>query len=113
MNWKGIAKRLWKHLDKVGGCLLGIGLVLFFCGLHVTSLVALALVGIVDVVIVLRQGRTISVWLHTRFGKVPDYGVMVFFLCFVAYHMGAPWLNGVLLGIIIGHLFWPVSGVHK
>jgi len=89
-----------------GAALLLIALVLTWLELTWFALAALVLVGVIDIYLVIIKADTISQWVHRQFPKVWDVVVVIGLLVFTWAVFGPTGFLPVLIGVIIGHLFW-------
>jgi len=103
-----------KHKSaKLGTLLLNVALGLFWFRFWCWALAALVVVGIIDLVLIVKQHGTISMWLWQRFRATVDAVLMVSVLVTTYFILGLPMAVGVLLGMIVGHLGWQSSDLEN
>ena len=91
--------------QKIGaGFLLG-ALVVAFMGQPWTALAILLGVGILDIVLVMKDKDTISNWIHELFDTRIDKFIIIGFLVYVYFTFGPVAFLPYCIGAIIGHLF--------
>lgn len=95
-----------EYLAPLGAVILVMAFVLTAFGLMWPALATFVVVGIVDLILVIAKKHTISQWIHRLFPKYIDVGIMIGLLIFVWFVMGVPSFLPVLMGCIMGHLFW-------
>ena len=70
------------------------------------ALAALVLVGVIDVYLLVIKADTISIWVHRQFPKAWDMVIMIGLLVYTGFVFGWTGFVPVLIGVIVGHLFW-------
>jgi hypothetical protein len=66
----------------------------------------LVTVGLIDLVLVIADKDTVSNWIHDLFPKAIDFILMMGLLVFVWFTWGAAGFLPVIMGVVMGHLFW-------
>ncbi len=98
---------IWKTLRVVAGVSLIAAAVLAGFNLVWPAIIALVACGIVDIVLAAKQGeKTLSQWLHKQFHKAIDVSIMIGLLVFTWFVFGPAGFLPIMLGVIMGHLFW-------
>jgi hypothetical protein len=95
-----------KALAIFGAGLLALALALTWLEMTWLALGVLVLVLVVDIVLVAMKADTISRWIHRQFPKAWDMVVMILLLVYTWFVFGATGFVPVLIGVIMGHLFW-------
>jgi len=90
----------------VGAALLAAAMLITWFSWTWVALGALLAVAAIDIALVILKKDTISQWIHSWFPKVTDAIIMVALCVFTWFIWGFPGLLPVLMGVIIGHLFW-------
>lgn len=89
-----------------GAGLLLAALILTWLELTWFALAALVLVGVIDVYLLIIKADTISNWVHRQFPKAWDMVIMIGLLVYTWAVFGPSGFVPVLIGVIMGHLFW-------
>ena len=96
-----------RALAIIGAGLLALALVLAWLKMTWYVLGALVLVGVIDIFLVIMKADTISQWLHRQFPKVWDMVILIGLLVCTWIFFGGPTsVVPVLIGVIMGHIFW-------
>ena len=85
---------------------LGAALILTWCQLTWIALASLLIVGILDIILVVADSKTASNIIHRWFPKWLDFIIMVGIAVFTWLVWGPAGFLPVVMGIIVGHLFW-------
>jgi len=93
-------------LRKIGVVLLGAALLITWLEWTWVALGALLAVGVIDIVLVVKKEKTISQWIHKLFPKAIDAVIMVGIAAYTWAIWGAAGFLPIVMGIVIGHLFW-------
>ena len=99
-------------LQKTGSMFIFIAFILTWLNLGWFAIVSFAFVGLVDLFLVFKDNDTISQWIHRQFPSWGDVLVMIGLLIFTYVAFDQKQISPVsgflpvLMGIIIGHLFW-------
>jgi len=101
--------KVWDILRKVGAGLLGLSLVLVWFNAYWPALLSLIAIGGIDLALVAKDEDTISNWIHSLFPKKTDSLIMVGILAYTWYLWGAIGFLPMMMGVIVGHLFWNSS----
>ena len=101
-----MSEKITRYVAIGGAALLLIALVLTWLELTWFALAALVLVGVVDIYLVIIKADTISQWVHRQFPKAWDMVIMIGLLIYAWAVFGPTGFAPVLIGAIIGHLFW-------
>jgi len=102
----------WSKMRRLGICLLVAGLIMVFLTAFETTTVpgvALGLfiaLGAVDIALVVAREKTISQKIHAYFPQKWDYAILAGGLILTWVVWGLVGFLPVLMGIILGHLFW-------
>ena len=96
----------WDIVQYAGMGLIGLAIVLTWLKLFWIALVILIAVGILDIGLVVVNKETISQRIHKWFPQWADTIVMVAFVAFTWWIWGVAGFLPVLMGVILGHLFW-------
>jgi hypothetical protein len=94
------------YLPKIGAGLLAIALILVWMSHMYISLGLLICVGFIDLYLVFKKHDTISQWIHGLFPKAIDVIIVIGLLIYTWAVFGPVGFVPVLIGVIIGHLFW-------
>ena len=92
--------------SKIGATFLIVALGLTWLKLTWWALGSLILVGIIDLILVIAGKDTISNWIHDLFPKAIDVTIMVCLLIYTWFVFGPVGFVPVLIGVIMGHIFW-------
>jgi len=95
-----------KYLAEIGAGMLVAAMVLTWMSLTWVALGVLILVGIMDLYLEITDKETISQWIHRLFPKQIDVGIAIGLLVFTWAVWGPVGFVPVLMGVVIGHLFW-------
>ena len=99
-----------KHRSaKLGTALLVAGTILFWLQAWAWMAAALVLVGVIDIVLVVKVKGTISMWVWGRFRPWVDAAWMVVVVVVTALVLGYEFGLATALGVIVGHLAWQSS----
>ena len=90
----------------VGVVLLLLAMFLTWMAWTWTAFAVLIAVAVIDIFLVVKKEDTISQWIHKLFPRGVDAGIMVVIGMYTWYIWGFAGFLPVLMGIIIGHLFW-------
>ena len=101
-----MSEKITRYVAIGGAALLLIALVLTWLELTWFALAALILVGVVDIYLVIIKADTISNWVHRQFPKAWDMVIMIGLLVYTWAVFGPAGFVPVLIGTIVGHLFW-------
>ena len=93
-------------LQIVGIALIGLAFIFTYCQWSWIALGTFIAVGIVDIVLAVQKQKTISQGIHKWFPQWGDTIVMVALLAFTWIVWGVTGFLPVIMGVIIGHLFW-------
>jgi len=99
-------------LQKLGALFIFIAFILTWLNLGWLAIVSFVTVGLIDLFLVFKDKDTISQWIHRQFPKWGDMLVMVGLLVFTYIAFDQKQITPVsgflpvLMGVIIGHLFW-------
>jgi len=95
-----------KSLQSIGAVFLVIAFILTIFDLMWYAILSLVIVGLIDIYLVVKDKQTISQRIDSLFDKKIDAGILIGLLVFTWWIWGpAGWLP-VMLGVIMGHLFW-------
>lgn len=95
-----------KTLSIVGASLIFVAFVLTFFKLFWFALATFIAVGVIDIVLAVKKEQTISQGIHKWFPQWGDTIVMIFLLACTWAIWGVTGFLPVIMGVIIGHLFW-------
>jgi len=94
---------------KLGTLMLGVALALFWLRQWWPSFGAFCVVGIIDLVLIIKYKKTISCWVWKRFRGTVDAILMTSIVVATYFILGKEIALGVLVGVIAGHLGWQRS----
>ena len=95
-----------KYLAQIGAGLIALAMVLTLMSLTWVALAVFVVVGIVDIYLEVTDKETISQWIHRLFPKQIDIGIAIALLILTWWIWGPAGFLPVLMGVIVGHLFW-------
>ncbi len=74
--------------------------------LNILAFIVLAIMGIVDIYLLVKGNRTISGAVHKAFPRSIDLIILVASVAGVWYVLGVRVFTTVMCGVVLGHLFW-------
>lgn len=98
---------IWKITRISAGVALVAAAVLSGFNLVWPAIIALVIVGLLDIALAIKKGeKTLSQWFHKQFHKAIDVTIMIGLLIFTWFVFGPAGFLPIMLGVIMGHLFW-------
>jgi len=92
--------------QQIGSILIVLSLIFTLTGLIWWALGTLLGIGLFDLVLYLMKKKTISQWIHRLFPKAIDIAIGILILVFTWMICGPEIFLPILVGFILGHLFW-------
>jgi len=97
---------MYDILRKIGAGLIVLALFLVWGSSYWPALSTLIAIGVIDLVLVFKKEDTISNWIHRILPKKIDTFIMIGILTYTWYLWGQEGFLPVMMGVVVGHLFW-------